>query len=71
MIKRLLTITAALFAAFWLSAADYTVTLRNDTKVKVQACTDAIFRVRISAEGNFPETLSERYGILKKDWEKS
>ena len=68
MMKRLIAIAVALLAAIGLSAADYTVTLKNDTKVKVQACTDAIFRVRISAEGSFPETLSERYGILKTDW---
>lgn len=37
--------------------------------MQIQSCTNKIFRVRYSAENNFPETLMERYGILKTDWE--
>ena len=36
--------------------------------LRVTACSDAIFRIRISPSGEFPESLMERYGILKTDW---
>lgn len=46
----------------------FNIQLDNKTSVRVQACSDQIFRIRISADGQFPETLMERYGILKTDW---
>ena len=36
--------------------------------LRVTACSDAIFRIRISPSGDFPQSLMERYGILKTDW---
>ena len=41
---------------------------QKDT-LKIDVCAPGIFRVRISPEGEFPQSLMERYGILKNDWE--
>ena len=46
----------------------FDITLQNNSVVRVQVCSDQIFRIRFSATGQFPETLMERYGILKSDW---
>ena len=44
------------------------ISLNDNTFINIQACTDQIFRVRVSTKSDFPETLMERYGILKSDW---
>ncbi|HEY3369788.1 MAG TPA: TIM-barrel domain-containing protein [Prolixibacteraceae bacterium] len=44
------------------------VSIKNNKYVSIQACTNQIFRIRVSSNTNFPETLMERYGILKTDW---
>lgn len=36
--------------------------------MKVEAYTPNLFRIRISPTGEFPQTLMERYGIIKTDW---
>ena len=41
---------------------------QRDT-LKIEVCAPGIFRVRISPSGEFPQSLMERYGILKTDWE--
>ncbi|MBR5700437.1 MAG: glycoside hydrolase family 31 protein [Bacteroidales bacterium] len=46
----------------------WTLPLPSGETLQATACTDAIFRIRISPSGEFPETLMERYGILKTDW---
>jgi len=40
----------------------------NNKNISIQACSDQIFRIRISEKTDFPQTLMERYGILKTDW---
>lgn len=47
------------------------IQLSNKATVRIQACSDRIFRIRVSADNLFPETLMERYGILKTDWNAS
>jgi alpha-glucosidase len=42
--------------------------LRNKSVMRIQVCSDRIFRIRISENNRFPETLMERYEILKTDW---
>jgi len=44
------------------------IPLKNNNYVSIQACTDQIFRIRVSSKADFPETLMERYSILKTDW---
>jgi alpha-glucosidase len=50
------------------SKSSIVIPLKSNKYISIQACTDQIFRIRISAKPNFPESLMERYGILKNDW---
>jgi alpha-glucosidase len=45
-----------------------TIQLKDKKYLSVQACSDQIFRIRVSAETNPVQALMERYGILKSDW---
>ena len=75
-----LTLMAALLLAGNLSTAKAaqpatptqteTVRLSCGAEMKIEVCAPGIFRVRISPDGSFPQSLMERYGILKTDWEK-
>ncbi|MBQ0043854.1 MAG: hypothetical protein KBT05_02415, partial [Bacteroidales bacterium] len=68
MMKKIFTaFIAAMFCVSALNAQECAV-LENGTRVSVQACSDNIFRVRISPRESFSESLMERYGILKTDW---
>lgn len=60
-----LLVCAQLWAAE--PASTFEVALDNGLQMQVDVCTDRIFRVRI-APGDFPESLLERYGVLKTDW---
>ena len=42
--------------------------LKNGNYLSLQACTDQIFRIRISAKPDFPPSLMERYGIIETNW---
>lgn len=55
---------------FIAGAQEVNIELENGYYMQIQACSNEIFRVRYSAENNFPQTLMERYGILKTDWDK-
>ena len=44
------------------------ITLGNGKFLRIQVCSDRIIRVRISGKNEFPETMMERYKILKTDW---
>ena len=44
------------------------ISLKNDRFLSIKACSDNIFRIRISTKSDFPESLMERYGIVKTDW---
>jgi len=44
------------------------VSLDNNRTISIQSCTDHIFRIRVSSKNEFPQSLMERYGILKTDW---
>ncbi len=45
-----------------------TYKLSSGASLKVEACAPNVIRVRISPTGEFPQSLMERYGILKADW---
>ena len=47
-----------------------TVTLncRNHAQVRLQVITPAMVRVRVSAHGEFAESLPERWGFVKEKW---
>lgn len=38
-------------------------------EMQVQPCSENIFRIRLSQNGKFTESLMERYGIVKTDWQ--
>jgi len=44
------------------------VQLDKSTYVKIEPCTPQVFRIRVSVDGNFNQSLIERYEIIKKDW---
>lgn len=50
------------------SKNSFVIALENSKYLNVQVCTDQIFRVRVTSKPEFPETLMERYGILKDNW---
>ena len=66
--KRILLTTIAMLACMASFAKSYTVRLASGECVSVEACSDAIFRVRVSPDGVFSESLMERYGIIRTDW---
>ncbi len=77
-IRRLLAIAALLTSSILGTAATEGMA-QNDNKtyslkaggmsMQVQPCSESILRIRISQDGNFDESLMERYGIIKTDWE--
>ncbi len=44
------------------------ILLKNKKHLSIQACSEKVFRIRLSSTDNFQPTLMERYGIIKKDW---
>ena len=47
----------------------YDIRLHGGLKMRVEVCTDGIFRVRITPRETFSESLMERYHLIKTDWE--
>lgn len=69
--KRILsTIAVAAIFATQAYAQTFDIDLRNGNSMRVQVCSDHIFRIRIASDATgFPETLMERYGIIRTDWD--
>lgn len=44
------------------------VSLENGLTIGVEVCKGDIFRICISPDGQFPEALLNRYGIVRTDW---
>lgn len=66
----LFCVSASILAARPAKAQDTaTLTTDNGLNVSVQACSDNIFRIKLSPRPYFAESLLERYGIIKTDWE--
>ncbi len=42
--------------------------LSDGHSLEIQVCADDIFRVKLSPTNQFPESLLEKYEILKTDW---
>lgn len=49
-------------------AAAQPTRLPDGRYLKLETCSDNIVRVRVSSCADFPESLMERYGVIKKDW---
>ena len=65
----LFTLTVALQVAAGPSPKAYSIKMPSGETLQATVCADGIFRLRVSSEGEFPQSLMERYGILKTDWE--
>ena len=65
-----------LVCLFFLQAAfaagekqSFDVCLQNGLNMNVEVCTDGIFRIRVTPRSTFSESLMQRYGIIKTDWD--
>ena len=68
--KKLKLLVAALLAGWTaLAGPAHKVQLSNGLTVGVEACSDGIFRVKVSPRSDFSESLMERYGLLTTQWE--
>ncbi|MGI6048357.1 MAG: TIM-barrel domain-containing protein [Petrimonas sp.] len=47
----------------------FDISLSDGKVLRIQPCQNEIFRVKVSSNGEFQETIMERYGIIKTDWE--
>src|SRR5574344_1689556 len=67
--RKLLLATICLLLGLLLQAnPTHTVKLGNGLTIGVEACSDGIFRVKVSPRTDFSESLMERYGVLKTNW---
>ena len=44
------------------------VKINDGLTVSVEACSESIFRIKVSPRKDFTESLMERYGLIKTDW---
>ena len=58
----------ASFNVIYAGQTGKTIKLNNGNIVRVDACDEGIFRVRISPRKEFEESLMERYGCITTDW---
>ena len=49
-------------------AGAVTLSCRNNAQVRLQAVTPAMLRVRVSTNGQFPESLPEHWGFVNDKW---
>src|SRR5574344_2495923 len=67
--RKLLLATICLLLGLLLQAnPTHTFKLGNGLTIGVEACSDGIFRVKVSPRTDFSESLMERYGVLKTNW---
>ena len=45
----------------------FDIPLNDGQVLRIQACHNEIFRIRVSPTGEFQQTVMERYGIIKTD----
>ena len=50
------------------SSAFFDIALPYGEILRIQVCSDEIFRIRFSSTGDFQETVMERYGIINLEW---
>lgn len=69
-INLLLICLFCLQAAFAASGKQlFDLRLQNGLRMDIEVCTSDIFRIRVTPHSAFSESLMERYGIIKTDWE--
>ncbi|MBQ1168227.1 MAG: DUF5110 domain-containing protein [Bacteroidales bacterium] len=67
--KKIALIAAALLAAAQAFAQSFDIQLATGATMRVQACRDDIFRIQVSENGLFPESIMIRYGIFRDSWD--
>lgn len=65
-------LAVACFAMTLLAQANPThkVKINDGLTVSVEACSESIFRIKVSPRKDFTESLMERYELIKTDWSK-
>jgi len=75
LIKKLISVTLFFFYAYtgliWAQENKHIIKINNHKFIQIEPYTDRIIRIRVSDHKDFPETLMERYGIIKTDWNKT
>lgn len=67
--KKIFLLVSIMLSSMLLNAGPrHDIKLKDGSKIGVEACNDYIFRIRITPGKEFSESLMERYGILKTDW---
>lgn len=63
-------LAAACFAMTLLAQANpaHKVKINDGLTVSVEACSESIFRIKVSPRKDFTESLMERYELIKTDW---
>lgn len=64
-----LVIVWILMLPFPMEADEHDFLTPQGFRVSIQACDSSIFRIRITPDERFPESLMERYGLIKTDWD--
>ena len=59
----------ALILSVSASAQSFEIQLASGAKMRVQACRDDIFRIQITEDRDFPESIMLRYGIFRDSWD--
>jgi alpha-glucosidase (family GH31 glycosyl hydrolase) len=67
--KKLILLAAMLFLAASARAQVFDIALGSGAKMRVEACNSDIFRIQITEEKDFPESLMLRYGIFRSEWD--
>ncbi len=71
-IRRILWLILIVICSYPLQAQEnktvFNIKLKNESVMQITVCSPEIFRIRVSAGKDFPQSLMERYGILKTDW---
>ncbi len=75
LMKKLISVTLFFFYAYtglvWAQENKHIIKINNHKFIQIEPYTDRIIRIRVSDHKDFPETLMERYGIIKTDWNKT
>ncbi len=63
-------LAVACFAMTLLAQANpaHKVKINDGLTVSVEACSESIFRIKVSPRKDFTESMMERYGLIKTDW---
>ncbi|MBQ7457870.1 MAG: DUF5110 domain-containing protein [Bacteroidales bacterium] len=67
--KKLILMAAMLVMAVSARAQVFDITLNDGAKMRIEACSGDIFRIQITEEKDFPESIMLRYGIFRSVWD--